>query len=61
MVQADLLLQLDPDSIESVFGKDVAAELDRELGLDAGTAGRVLQALLRRLGGTNDRTYPPHS
>lgn len=51
---ADLLVQLDPRALDSVFGSDVAAEIDRELGLAAGTSGHVLRALGQHVGQIND-------
>lgn len=45
---ADLLVRLDPDCVDSVFGKDVAAEMDRDLSLPPGTAGRVLREFVER-------------
>lgn len=47
---ADLLVQLDPGALDSAFGNDVARDLDLSLSLPAGTTGRVLQALVERLG-----------
>lgn len=44
----DLLLLLDPGALDSVFGRDIAADLDRDLSLAAGTSGRVLRALVER-------------
>jgi hypothetical protein len=51
---ADLLMRLDPGALDSVFGKDVAARLDVDLGLVAGTSGRVIRALLDRMAPVND-------
>jgi hypothetical protein len=51
---ADLLMRLNPRALDSTFGLDIAAELDRDLGLQAGTSGRVLRALMDRLGPSND-------
>ena len=47
---ANLFLLLDPQALDSVYGKDVAAEIDRELDLALGTSGRVLRALIERTG-----------
>jgi hypothetical protein len=49
---ADLLMQLDPRALDTVFGPDVAAEMDRELNLPEGTSGRVLRDIVRRFSGT---------
>lgn len=46
---ADLLERLDPKALDTVFGKDIAADLDRDLGLPDGTSGRVLRELADRL------------
>ena len=43
-----LLLRLNPNALDSVFGKDITANLDRDLGLAPGTSGRVLQELVKR-------------
>lgn len=51
---ADLLLRLDPEALDSVFGRDIAAEIDRDLGFTAGVSGRVLQALAERIGHINN-------
>jgi hypothetical protein len=51
---ADLLLRLDPRTLDSVFGRDIAADIDRDLDIAAGTSGRVLQALAERIGHIND-------
>jgi hypothetical protein len=51
---ADLLMQLDPGALDSVFGKDIAAELDVALSLPAGASGRVIRALLERIAPVND-------
>lgn len=53
---ADLLMRLNPLALDAVFGKDVAAEMDRELSLPEGTSGRVLRALIERAGYVNDGT-----
>lgn len=50
----DLLLRLDPSALDSVFGKDIVAEVDGDLGLPPGTSGRVLRGILQRTGRTND-------
>jgi hypothetical protein len=46
---ADLLIRLDPQALDAVFGKDISAALDCDLGLPPGTSGRVLRALADRL------------
>lgn len=46
---ADLLMTLDPQAMDHAFGPDIAADFDRDLGLDAGTSGRVLRALVENL------------
>lgn len=51
---ADLLLRLQPRALDSIFGKDVADEIDHSLSLPAGTAGRVLRALGECIGQIND-------
>lgn len=43
---ADLLLELRPDALEAVYGKDVAAEIDAGLGLASGTAAAVVAELI---------------
>ncbi|MGO8893718.1 MAG: hypothetical protein ACLQB1_29135 [Streptosporangiaceae bacterium] len=53
---AGLLLKIDPRALDRVFGKDIASELDGELGLPPGTSGQVVRALASRLGfGNVDR------
>lgn len=47
---ADLLMRLNPRALDAVFGKDIAAELDRDLSLAPGTSGQVLRALVDRMG-----------
>jgi hypothetical protein len=49
---AELLLRLDPKALDTAFGEDVAAEIDRDLSLPGGTSGRVARALADRLGST---------
>jgi hypothetical protein len=44
----DLLMTLDPSALDNAFGEDVAAEMDRELGLPTGTSGRVLREMVKR-------------
>ena len=51
---ADLLLRLNPRALDDVFGRDVAARMDRDLSLPEGTAGRVLRALDSYVGHVND-------
>jgi hypothetical protein len=51
---SDLLLRLNPGALDSVFGPDVAAKIDCELGLDLGMAGRVLRALGEHITHIND-------
>lgn len=51
---ARLMMSLDPKALDRTFGPDMAADLDRDLGLVAGTSGRVLRALIERLGHCND-------
>lgn len=51
---ADLLMRLNPRALDAVFGKDIAAEIDRDLGLAAGTSGRVLRAVVERIVHVND-------
>lgn len=51
---ADLLIHLDPGVLDVVFGKDITAEMDRELNLADGTSGRVLRALVDRIGHVYD-------
>jgi hypothetical protein len=46
---AGLLTRLDPGALDSALGPDVAASIDADLGLAAGTSGRVLRALVDRL------------
>ena len=52
---ADLFLLLDPRALDSVYGKDIASEIDRDLGLPAGTSGCVLRTLVERTGPPQDR------
>jgi hypothetical protein len=47
---ADLFLRLNPRAVDSVFGRDVAAEIDCDLGLPPGTSGQVLRALGGKVG-----------
>ena len=51
---ADLLLRLKPNALDSIFGRDIAADIDSDLGLPAGTAGSVLQELGKRIISIND-------
>jgi hypothetical protein len=51
---ADLLMRLNPRALDAVFGKDIAAEIDRDLSLAAGTSGRVLRAVVERIVHVND-------
>jgi hypothetical protein len=51
---ADLLMRLNPRALDSVFGRDVAAQLDRDLGLPAGTSSRVLLEFSRHVTVVND-------
>lgn len=53
---ADLLVRIDPRALDSAFGRDIAADIDRELDLKPGTAGRVMEALVdpNRLGRMSD-------
>lgn len=46
---AGMLMRLDPKALDTAFGPDIAAEIDRDLGLAAGTSGRVTQALIKRI------------
>lgn len=48
---ADFLARLNPGAVDSVFGRDIAADVDRDLGLPAGTTARVLQEVAGRVGG----------
>jgi hypothetical protein len=50
---ADLFLQLNPRALDSVFGRDIAAEIDCDLGLPPGTSGQVLRALGGKVGHIN--------
>jgi hypothetical protein len=52
---ADLLLRLNPRALDDIFGEDIAAVLDRDLALAEGTSGRVLRALIDRIGHVHDR------
>lgn len=47
---ADLLLEVDPRALDNVLGADIVSGIDAELGLPAGTSGRVLTALIERHG-----------
>ena len=51
---ADLLLRLNPRALDSVFGRNIAAELDRDLGLPAGTSSQVLLAFSQHFTPIND-------
>ena len=51
---ADLLMRLNPRALDAIFGKDVAAQMDHDLGLTAGTSGRVLRAFVGRHPHSND-------
>lgn len=52
---ADLLIHLNPRALDSVFGRNIAAEIDADLDLPAGTSGSVLQALGERIGDIYDK------
>lgn len=53
---ADLLMRLDPGALDTIFGRDIAGDVDRELGLPAGTSARVLRAIIKRVGYVEDGT-----
>lgn len=51
---ADLLMRLKPRALDAIFGKDIAAEVDRDFGLAPDTSGRVLRAIVERIGHITD-------
>jgi len=53
---ADLLVRIDQKALDSAFGADIGADIDRDLHLSPGTAGRVMLALVDpgRLGHISD-------